>query len=130
MNVTFKNKLNVLVIDDDYVSNFVSKSTMQKYSSDIKCITYECPINGFEFILQNRENIDFLLLDINMPSLDGWQILDKMKQNDIKIPVYILSSSINPKDIERALNYKMVNAFWHKPVNFKTLENHFTSHYV
>lgn len=126
MNTIFKTPCQVLIIDDDFVSNFVSKSTIQKYCSDINCTTYECAISGLDFIENNIGNIDFILLDLNMPILDGWHILETMKKNNISIPVYILSSSINPKDIERALNFTSVNAFWHKPVNFKTLENHFS----
>lgn len=57
--------------------------------------------------------------------IDGWRFLDIMEEKNIHVPVYMLTSSINPKDIERALTYKSVLAFWKKPLIYNTLEVHF-----
>lgn len=126
MENSFKIPCNVLVIDDDFVSNFVSKTTINKFSKEINCITYENPIIGLEYLEKNSKKIDLLLLDINMPGIDGWHILDTMKKNNIKTPVFMLSSSINPKEIERALGYGIVNAFWQKPLKIETIQNCFS----
>lgn len=116
---------NILIVDDDYVSNFVSKNTLLRFNKEITCITYEDPTLALAYLNDNSQNIDFLLLDINMPMLDGWRFLDSMEEKNIQLPVYMLTSSINPKDIERALTYKSVLAFWKKPLTYNTLEVHF-----
>lgn len=116
---------NILVIDDDYVSNFISKNTMLNFNKKINCITYEDPTLALKYLYDNFSNIDYVLLDINMPMLDGWRFLEHMEEKNIDLPVYMLTSSINPKDIEHALSYKSVQAFWKKPLTNNTLEVHF-----
>lgn len=59
-----------------------------------------------------------ILLDINMPVLDGWQFLDEFTKFQIrkKITVYIVSSSISQADHLKAGNYKEVSNFYIKPI--------------
>lgn len=117
---------NVLVVDDDYVSNFVSKNTLNRFNKGINCITFEDPAIAIKYLIDNVNSIDFLLLDINMPMIDGWKFLEMIEEKNIKVPVYMLTSSINPKDIEHALTFKSVQAFWKKPLTNNTLEVHFS----
>ena len=75
---------------------------------------------------------NYVLLDINMPILDGWGFLDlfEMPSNKktIQPKIIMLTSSISEKDEERALNNPHVSHFLVKPINSvkikQFLENH------
>jgi CheY-like chemotaxis protein len=85
--------------------------------------------NGFEAIegiknkLKQGENPpDLILLDINMPILDGWQFLDEFKLIkkllNKEIIIYIVSSSDNHVDITKAKDYKEeVKNYYLKPMS-------------
>jgi len=79
-----------------------------------------------------KKNIpEIIFLDINMPVMDGWEFLDKFTQIENKldktITLYVVSSSINPVDIERAKNTNAVKDYLVKPVTLEDLEAIFSN---
>ncbi|MEW7289666.1 response regulator [Aquimarina sp. 2304DJ70-9] len=89
-------------------------------------------LNYFEAILTNLDQTaipEIIFLDLNMPVMDGWEFLEnfiKIKNNFGKtITLYIVSSSINPVDVERAKNINSVKDYLIKPVTIKDLESIF-----
>lgn len=64
-----------------------------------------------------------ILLDINMPILDGWQFLDEFIKFEIQkqITIYIVSSSIDDADRTKAASYKEVANFYVKPISKEDL---------
>ena len=74
----------VFVIDDDKVFHFIIKKLFSKNNIDINPSFY---MNGLEAIEEIKEKIsngvtmpDLILLDINMPIMDGWQFLDEFRK--------------------------------------------------
>lgn len=67
-----------------------------------------------------------IFLDLNMPIMNGWEFLDSFTKipnnNTGDIIVYIISSSIDPRDLEKVKNYKIVNNYLLKPITPKDLE--------
>lgn len=113
----------VLIIDDDPVSNFVTKLILKE--SGIAEVTGEC-FNGQEgmnFIkkhidAQSDQNIDLIFLDLNMPIMDGWQFLEEyIHLKDFELaPIYILSSSNYDDDVNKAKKYPIVKNYLVKPL--------------
>ncbi len=64
---------------------------------------------------------DYILLDINMPIMNGWEFLDEYKRLNIdprgKTKIYIISSSVFSNDINKARSYPLVKDFISKPLN-------------
>lgn len=89
-------------------------------------------IDHFEALLQNlsEDKIpEIIFLDLNMPVMDGWEFLErftkiKNKFNKV-ITLYVVSSSINSKDIDRAKNLSSVKDYLIKPINISELESVF-----
>jgi len=81
--------------------------------------------------IEKNNNItlpELMFLDLNMPILGGWEFLDIFSQpkytklfQDLK--VIVLSSTIDPKDIEKSKSYSMVLDFLSKPINKEMLES-------
>lgn len=125
MNLPFSgenlNPLNqVLLIDDDEIFINLMLILNKKLELSKKIVAISNPNEAFKTITSsyfNESEFQLILLDINMPLVDGWQILDEMKNHDLKLPVVVMSSSINPNDKERALSYQNVIRFISKPPN-------------
>ena len=121
---------NLIFIDDSPLDHYILKRILNKYK-----LAYEvsCTANGQEvlnFLAKNRldEKVlpDIILLDLYMPQFDGWAFLEKMEglyQHLAKPAViYILSASIDPKDINYAKRFSCVRSFIFKPITKEVLE--------
>jgi CheY-like chemotaxis protein len=66
---------------------------------------------------------DAILLDLNMPVMDGWQFLDEFILLALKkeISIFIMTSSIDPADIEMAKKYSVVKHYIMKPITAEKL---------
>jgi CheY-like chemotaxis protein len=90
-----------------------------------QCENGKIGLNELEKISGSNENV-IVLLDINMPVLDGWGFLDALEQNECygihDLSVFIVSSSIDESDLTKAKEYDLVRQFIHKPIEFNTLK--------
>jgi len=121
----------LLFIDDSPLDHFILKRILNKYQLDYEV---NCTGNGEEvlsFLKQNRLNKDILpdiiLLDLYMPQFDGWAFLDKVQHLYPRLSkplgLYILSSSISPRDINHSKQFACVKSFIFKPITKEVLEN-------
>ncbi len=116
------------IIDNDPIFIFGIKKLMEMMNFCDNVMVYKNgfdALNGLKSIIMTKEKLpDIILLDLNMPVLDGWQFLDEF----IKIPckkkvtIYIVTSSINPEDVFKAKSYGAVSDYIVKPVSIKTLK--------
>lgn len=115
---------NVWLIDDDEVFVFLTKKLIARSELEVTVKTY---INGQDAIeqlqsLAQDENAlpDIILLDLNMPVMDGWEFLKAYEEisfsNPNKIHLYIVTSSISPYEVERAKQIPAVQEFIVKPM--------------
>jgi len=107
---------NVLLVDDDEDDREFFIQVIEELEPDVKCV---CAKNGHDaFKIMDGFEPDVIFLDLNMPLMNGFQFLEKFRQrNDFKdIPIYILSTSSDPKSIQEANAYGAKN-FLTKPDN-------------
>lgn len=126
-----KKKLNcILLIDDDEAINFVHKRVINKYDCTDKIVVVE---NGKQALDYLKSSIDgkspspeIIFLDINMPVMDGWEFLEEYqklkKDQQGKVVLLMLTSSLNPDDLDRANKIKEVDGFRNKPLTSEMLE--------
>jgi CheY-like chemotaxis protein len=123
----------ILCIDDDPITLMLCKKVILKsdFSNNI-----DTAKNGKEaldyfdnLINENNTSIpEIIFLDLNMPIMDGWDFLDAFMQNRYsefykKSKVIILSSSVDPKDIDKSKEYPNVIKFLAKPITKDILNN-------
>ena len=110
------------LIDDDRIFIFAAKRILKATEF---CDNFTIYNNGAEALIGLRDIIksgnnipDLILLDLNMPIMDGWQFLDEFVkiENSKKITLYIVSSSIDPADSEKAKQYEQITDFIVKPI--------------
>jgi CheY-like chemotaxis protein len=122
----------VLFIDDDEDDKLVFGHALTAIDANIQYLTASDGIEALKIL--NEELVilpDLIFMDLNMPKMDGFTCLDEIKKSsDLKeIPVLILSTSTNPRDIERAKNLG-AKTFITKPSTYTalvdTLKNSFS----
>lgn len=119
--------MNILLIDDDYTTNVYHKIILEKSKDACPGMSYdffECPIKALAH-LQKEETKQpcMIFLDINMPIMDGWQFLAEYEQLDVNhAKVIMLSTSLNPLDINKSIENNHVFDFKQKPLTRSILE--------
>lgn len=94
---------NVLLIDDDYISNFIADHLLNKFKV---CKNITICRNGDEamkFLQDTDEFPELIFLDINMPVMDGFEFIEafmKLNMDKNKTRIVIYTASYNEKDIE------------------------------
>lgn len=115
-----------LIVDDDPLNNYLSIMVLKKSLGNVNVTEFVIPELALDYIKTRIEYQPFeekttLLLDINMPSLTGWDFLDIFKTYRESIQeqfnVYILSSSVDPMDIQRAKRHPIVIDYIEKPLS-------------
>lgn len=122
-----KNKITYL-IDDDKLSIRLMSMLISKNKFCEEIVSFcnaELALETLKINCNTPQTLpDVILLDLNMPILDGWQFLDEFIHLPLKkeISIFIVTSSIDPSDIEMAKNYKMVKSYIMKPITAQKLE--------
>jgi len=119
----------VCVIDDDLIYSIAVKHIINRSAISENVVFFKNGQTALDFFEKNLEKLDLLpdliLLDLNMPVLDGWQFLDKYEPliDTIEkvIPVYIVSSSIDDEEHRKAESFKSVKNFITKPITIAQL---------
>lgn len=120
-------KPRIAIVDDDSIFQFSTKVKIQKLELASEIIIFNDGEEILEFLKSDKKksSIDIILLDINMPMLDGWDFLEEYAklqvENDLHHTIYMLSSSINPVDVEKAKNNKWVEDYIIKPIKDEDL---------
>lgn len=112
----------ILVADDSkLISNIVDRAFRENYE-------IISALNGKEAIDIINNNIDdsicCLLLDLNMPEVDGFEVLDYFKENKLfkRIPVCIITGDVQKERIDRAFTYDIVDVLA-KPFTFENVRS-------
>lgn len=123
-------KKHLCVIDDDKVYQFTIKKTLDHKGTFSRVSFFNDGKEGINYIknkINSKEDLpDIILLDINMPVLDGWGFMEEFMaiRDRLAKPVYVylVTSSIDYKDRERARKYSDVSDFKIKPITYEELE--------
>ncbi|RZM28950.1 MAG: response regulator [Pedobacter sp.] len=108
----------ILIIDDDPIVLFLHETILGDSAKGAAVLTFESGTLAQEYIIKHKSDELLLLLDINMPVVNGWQLLDFLSTVSFQseIAVLMVTSSVNDSDKEKALSYPMVNGFLIKPL--------------
>jgi CheY-like chemotaxis protein len=119
----------IWVIDDDFVNLMIAKMVIKRNGGFDTVTSYDEAQDAINHIANHladhNELPDIILLDLNMPVMDGWQFLEEfeiLRQSLSKhIDIFILSSSVDVRDIQRSLLLPSVTGFFSKPFTSEML---------
>lgn len=116
----------VFVVDDDRIYHFILKNLLNKNEIEVNPSFFENGFDALEILKQkitNNDLPDLILLDINMPIMDGWQFLEEFKKLKInhdflQTPIYVVTSSNDSIDLQMAKSYENeISNYFVKPIN-------------
>lgn len=120
----------ILLIDDDQIFNFISSEMIAETDPDIRIITYLSSPEALDWLkglLDRKEPLpDILFLDIRMPEITGFELLDKLLKDYPldeleKMQVFMLTSSLDENDNRKASVNPLVKGFLGKPLDIVEL---------
>lgn len=120
-------ELNIVVVEDNMVNAQLLKKVLEIKKMNVK--VFELPLESYDYIVENYNNIDLVFMDISMPDIDGFtlttKINDALKENSPKI--IALTANLSNSHKAKANECKMVD-FVGKPFQFeeiyKVIEKH------
>lgn len=126
----------VFVVDDDKIFHFIIKKLLVSNNINVEPEFFENGLLAIEGIKQKLDKEeappDLILLDINMPVLDGWQFLEEFRlikeRIQKEISIFIISSSDNTVDRNRAKDFKdEIKDYYLKPITIDGLKSIFSA---
>jgi signal transduction histidine kinase len=116
----------VLVVDDTDIDRLLAEKIVKKYDFAKEVVLMESAEEMLDYLYQLPEPetddlLQLILLDINMPEIDGWEFLKQfdLLNKNIKdqFRIFVVSSSKNQEDKERALSNEYVLDYVEKPLS-------------
>jgi CheY-like chemotaxis protein len=118
-----KDIIKITLIDDDSISHLITRKIIERHAN-WPIESFINPVEAFQSLTDRaKNNLDqfpnLILLDIDMPLMDGWQFLEQFEKlpEDVlqQCNVIILSSSHSKRETEKARRFRIVKDFFSKP---------------
>lgn len=111
-----------LLVDDNPIDLLVNEKTIHNNVPGSEVVKCNSALDALEYLDKcgSRAYPGVILLDIRMPFMDGFDFLESLEQRCVppgSFRIYMVSSSIDPADLQRARNHPMVMDFLEKPLN-------------
>lgn len=120
----------VMIVDDNNIDIYIAKQMIKKNNFAENIITFNCPFEAFKY-LKTITDVHFLpniiLLDLNLDGVSGFEFLNCFESltQEIKnlIKVYMVSSTVDQRDIARIKQNKNVSGFSEKHITEQFLDS-------
>jgi CheY-like chemotaxis protein len=112
----------IFLIDDDYINHVITQNILELHLPDVTIESFTAAKKVLNLI-KNGTKPNMILLDLIMPVMNGWEFLDELLKLDESINIFVLTFSIQDKDLQTSRNYPNIKGFFTKPINQKNI-NH------
>ncbi|MEQ9441628.1 MAG: response regulator [Cyclobacteriaceae bacterium] len=118
--------MRIFIIDDNQIDLLISRKLLLKNNASLEVQEYVQARQALaEIKTKQVEKPDIILLDLNMPEMDGWEFLEALREEnaDADLKVYVLTSSLDDRDRTKAKKYNVVEGYLTKPLNDSVIQN-------
>lgn len=120
----------ILVIDDDHINNIIFEKLSGIVGFAEEIVSFISAVDGLDYLQNIQKNEEeppnIIFLDIRMPIVNGWEFLERFSEfretyfKDTSI--YMLTSSSDQSDVNKAKNFAIVNDYIVKPLTIEALK--------
>jgi CheY-like chemotaxis protein len=124
-----------MLIDDNEIDNLINQKMIESVNLCENILVYSGARSALEY-LKNIESIknipkdvllpEYIFLDVDMPFMDGFQFMDEFRKlsDEVKVncKIILLTSSIDPKDIQKSKKDKFIMKYLTKPLTQENLK--------
>ncbi|MDX2301579.1 MAG: response regulator [Microscillaceae bacterium] len=116
----------IMLIDDDPINNLIIRKELTRFNPHIGLIVFESPTEALKYLTQEASKPNLILLDINMPEMNGWEFLDEFEKLSLNINLAMLTSSIAKIDHKKSQDYSSVKDYFIKPLDKDKIQKIYT----
>jgi response regulator RpfG family c-di-GMP phosphodiesterase len=124
--------LRFILIDDEVCSNKISEAFIKRLYPDAEIVNFLSPLQALLYLESEYIKCPVpatILLDINMPELNGWQVLEKLQELPLPVKecltIFMLSTSIDSNDKQKAQEHPLIQGYIEKPLSRDILKSIF-----
>jgi CheY-like chemotaxis protein len=121
--------MQIFLVDDDEIFNYLNTAVINHTDEHIQVKAFRSGEELLSYISDNRETIiypDIMFVDMRMPNIDGFELLEILRKDENKpfahTKIYMLSSTLDHRDLERAKQIPMIKDFLSKPLTTEMLK--------
>lgn len=116
--------MKIFLIDDNNIDLLISRKMLMKYDANLEVQEFSKAREAVVALQDEQEGLpDLILLDLNMPGMNGWEFLEAIKDLGRQPKhVYILTSSLDERDKSTSAQYKIVKGYITKPLTTASIE--------
>ena len=110
-----------MVVDDDDIVLYLHDLMIRESGLSSNPLSFSNGKVALDYLRLNYREMDsyLVLLDLNMPVMNGWQFLELIEKEGFLVTVIIVSSSIDPADFEKSKKYALVKDYVSKPLSIE-----------
>lgn len=116
----------IMLVDDDQDTNLYNEIVLNNMNAAEHIVVFQNGKDALNYIVEKDDRVDLILLDINMPVMNGWQFIEQYEQlhkdKQTAVVVVMLTSSINYDDRKRSEAYESIAKFINKPLNAQLIK--------
>ena len=115
-----------MLVDDDPFTNKYNEIVLNQMNASENIVVFQNAKEALKYIEDKKGEVNLILLDINMPIMNGWQFIEAYenleKDKQTAIVVVMLTSSMNSDDKRKALDFKSIKKFINKPITAEMIK--------
>lgn len=122
--------MNIILLDDDKTTNFLNERILKKVFPEASIKVFDRASDLLSFLNNADEDSRYsLLLDVNMPEMNGFQFLDECQAKSLrsKLEVTVMLSTESPAGVKKDMNARSIERFIEKPLNENRLKEAFSN---
>jgi len=105
----------ILILEDDKIQQLILKKKLSLLFPELLIFIHSTPTKAIDFLEVNE--VDLIFLDVNLPEMSGWEIIDLLKKDSIESKLILVSGSVSEEDKERVKKDGFIHAIYEKPVS-------------